>query len=382
MRPGVKTEYRRLFLLIKFIPLLKIIFTVTNDLSYDQRMQRIAGTMAANGYEVLLVGRRLKNSAALPKQTFSQKRLFCFFSKGVLFYAEYNFRLFWFLLFEKADTICSIDLDTILPVFFVTAIKQQKRVYDAHELFTEQKEVLTRPLIHKIWLIVEQFAVPKFKNGYTVNEFIAAELERRYEVKYAIIRNLPKLKELPKNLIKKERWILYQGAVNEGRCFETLIPAMKEVNAGLVIVGKGNFFEQTQALINQYQLESKIELRGYLSPDELSQFTPSAYIGLTLFESTGMNQYYSLANRFFDYCMAGIPQICVDYPEYAAINAKFNIAYLIRDTEPATIAAALNNLLDEDVLYEQLSQNCLKARQILNWENEQQTLIDFYKRLA
>ncbi len=362
--------------------MLKIIFTVTNDLSYDQRMQRIAGTMAANGYEVLLVGRRLKNSAALPKQTFSQKRLFCFFSKGVLFYAEYNFRLFWFLLFEKADTICSIDLDTILPVFFVTAIKQQKRVYDAHELFTEQKEVLTRPLIHKIWLIVEQFAVPKFKNGYTVNEFIAAELERRYEVKYAIIRNLPKLKELPKNLIKKERWILYQGAVNEGRCFETLIPAMKEVNAGLVIVGKGNFFEQTQALINQYQLESKIELRGYLSPDELSQFTPSAYIGLTLFESTGMNQYYSLANRFFDYCMAGIPQICVDYPEYAAINAKFNIAYLIRDTEPATIAAALNNLLDEDVLYEQLSQNCLKARQILNWENEQQTLIDFYKRLA
>ena len=197
----------------------KIIFTVTNDLNYDQRMHRIAGTMALNGCDVLLVGRQLKQSSSVPDQIFSQKRIPCFFSKGFLFYAEYNLRLFWFLLFQKADLICAIDLDTILPVYFVTAIKHQKRVYDAHELFTEQKEVITRPMIHKIWLAVERFSVPKFINGYTVNDFIAAELQRRYGVKYAIVRNLPSLKELPEHLIKSEKWILYQGAVNEGRCF-------------------------------------------------------------------------------------------------------------------------------------------------------------------
>ena len=27
--------------------------------------------------------------------------------------------------------------------------------------------------------------------------------------------------------VKKEKYILYQGAVNEGRSFETIIPAMK-----------------------------------------------------------------------------------------------------------------------------------------------------------
>ena len=371
-------ELRGEFLLIKPNHLQKIIFTVTNDLNYDQRMHRIAGTMALNGCDVLLVGRQLKQSSSVPDQIFSQKRIPCFFSKGFLFYAEYNLRLFWFLLFQKADLICAIDLDTILPVYFVTAIKHQKRVYDAHELFTEQKEVITRPMIHKIWLAVERFSVPKFINGYTVNDFIAAELQRRYGVKYAIVRNLPSLKELPEHLIKSEKWILYQGAVNEGRCFETLLPAMKEVNARLVIVGKGNFFEQTKELVKKNGLEVKVELKGYVSPTELAKLTPTAYIGLTLFESKGMNQYYSLANRFFDYCMAGIPQVCVDYPEYAAINEKYKFAYMIGDTEPATIAAALNNLLEDDVLYQELHQNCLKARQILNWHNEQQTLLNFY----
>ncbi|MEJ7681719.1 MAG: hypothetical protein WKG06_28505 [Segetibacter sp.] len=66
-------------------------------------------------------------------------------------------------------------------------------MYDAHELFTEQKEIVTRPAIYKLWLKVEKFAVPKFSNGYTVNDFIADEFKRRYSAQYAVVRNLPKL---------------------------------------------------------------------------------------------------------------------------------------------------------------------------------------------
>jgi hypothetical protein len=134
-------------------------------------------------------------------------------------------------------------------------------------------------------------------------------------------------------------------------------------------------------LVKEYELEAKISFKGYLTPDELTRLTPTAYIGLTLFESKGLNQYRSLANRFFDYAMAGVPQICVNYPEYAAVNNQYHIASMINDTEPATIATALNNLLADDVLHEQLKFNCLKARTALNWENEQQTLLGFYHKL-
>jgi hypothetical protein len=63
----------------------KIIFTVTNDLNYDQRMQRICGTLADAGYDVLLVGRKLKTSLPLTKKNYRQQLLKCWFNKGKLF---------------------------------------------------------------------------------------------------------------------------------------------------------------------------------------------------------------------------------------------------------------------------------------------------------
>lgn len=358
----------------------RIIFTVTNDLNYDQRMQRIAGTLSRNGYGVLLVGRERSDSTPLTEQPFSQQRLFCFWERRPLFYIEYNIRLLFFLLWHRADIICAIDLDTILPCYFSSVIKKQIRVYDAHELFTEQFEIVRRPRIQKIWLWIERFAVKRFKKGYTVNQFIAHWLEQQYGVQYDVIRNLPA--EYPLGTVEPGGYILYQGSVNEGRCFDTLIPAMQDVNAKLVICGKGNYYHQTTTLIRQYQLGDKIELTGYVAPDALRCITQKASVGLTLFDEKGLNQYQSLSNRFFDYMMAGIPQLCVDYPEYRAINEAFGFALLIPDTQRNTIARELNKLLSDTVLYRALQQKALHARSVLNWEHESYKLIRFYDELA
>jgi glycosyltransferase involved in cell wall biosynthesis len=315
-------------------------------------------------------------------------KLVNWFGKGKLMYIEFNIRLFIYLLFHSTDAICAIDLDTILPCYFCSKIKETKRIYDAHELFTEQKEIVTRPGIQKLWLSVEQFTVPKFKYGYTVNQFIADEFERRYKVKYAVVKNMPVLKCYSSdlqpatcNLKPTQPFVIYQGAVNEGRSFETLIPAMKEVDGKLIICGNGNFFEQVKKLIKKHKVADKVELRGYVAPDELAKLTPTAHVAVTLFEKVGLNQYNSLSNRFFDYIMAGVPQVCVAYPEYEAINDKYGIAYLIYNTEASTIAQALNNLLHDNVLHNSIKQNCLKAREELNWGTEEKVLIEFYKKV-
>ncbi|HLY68077.1 MAG TPA: glycosyltransferase, partial [Puia sp.] len=322
----------------------KIYFTVTNDLTYDRRMDRICNSLANAGFSVALVGRLQAGSLPLSPKKYHQKRLFCFFNKGRLFYAEYNFRLFCHLLFKKMDAICCIDLDTILPGFCISGIKKIPRIYDAHELFCEMKEVVTRPKIYRAWKRIERVTVPKFFHGYTVSQPIADEFKRMYGVKYALIRNMPLLEN---NILheKKEKYILYQGAVNEGRSFETLIPAMKNVDAKLVICGNGNFMQQAKKLAADYGLAHKIIFKGMISPDELRYFTVNATIGITLFENTGISNYYSLANRFFDYIQFSVPQLCVDYPAYRAINEKYKIASLITDLSPQTIALSLNNLL-------------------------------------
>src|ERR1700733_8099172 len=187
----------------------RLVFTVTNDLNYDQRMIRICGSLAAAGYRVTLVGRKMRDSPPLRNQSFAQKRLHCFFKRGKSFYAEYSIRLFFYLFFKRMDGICAIDLDTILPCYFISRLKHITRIYDAHELFTEMKEVVSRPQIYRFWKRIEKYTVPKFRNGYTVNQPIADEFNKMYHVDYAVIRNLPLLKPLSIPS-KKEKYILYQ----------------------------------------------------------------------------------------------------------------------------------------------------------------------------
>lgn len=356
-------------------------FSVINDLTYDQRMQRICTSLANEGYKVTLIGRQLPNSHPVKATLYKQIRVSCFFEKGKLMYLEFNLRLFFVLLFTSTDCYISIDLDTVIPNYFASKILKKKRVYDAHELFTELKEIVTRPFIQKVWLRVERFALPRFIHGYTVNEFIAAEFKRRYGCEYAVVRNLPTLTKLPGYSDNTDRFIIYQGAVNEGRSFETLIPAMKNVGAKLLVCGDGNFFKQVQQLVDNETVEAKVELKGMVPPDELKLITPKAYAAVMLFEETGLNQYQSLANRFFDYIMAGVPQVCVDFPEYRKLNEKYQIASLIPDTKPDTIANALNNLLNDAVYYNTLRKNCLVAREDLNWQNEEKVLRNFYNEL-
>jgi len=358
----------------------RIICTVTNDLNYDQRMIRICSTLAAAGYEVTLVGFNKKKSQPLAQRPFKQVRLYVLAEQGKLLYISYWINLFFFLLFRKADVFCAIDLDTIFPVYYASILRNKKRVYDAHEIFTDLKEVISRPSIHKMWTWIGNHTVPHFKTGYTIGACYAEEFKKMYGVDYGIVRNATILKPL---VIpgKKERFILYQGWVNVGRCFEQLIPAMQHVNANLVICGEGNFYEQAVALARQYGVTDKVTFKGYVPPAQLSEYTINAYIGITLFEDTSLSNRLSLANRFFDYMHYGVPQLCIKYPEYERINAEYEIASLVADTSPENIAAALNKLLDETDYYKRLQQNCLIARTIYCWQEEEKKLLAIYKNL-
>jgi len=212
-------------------PPARIILTVVNDLTYDQRMHRICRSLTQNGYSVLLVGRRLKNSRSLTAAPYEQHRLNLIFSKGKLFYIEYAIRLFFFLLSSKFDIVCGIDLDTIVSCYFASRLQKKKCVYDAHELFSEVPEVINRPLTKKIWKDVEQFTCKKIDHCYTVSEGLASYFNNQYQRKFEVIRNVPSLDSdfAEIETSNQEGFILYQGALNEGRGLEQLIECMKDI---------------------------------------------------------------------------------------------------------------------------------------------------------
>ncbi len=240
----------------------QILFTVTNDLTYDQRMSRICQSLTGAGFAVTLIGRSSRKSLPLQNRSYRQLRMNCWFQKGKSFYIEYNFRLFFHLVFAKADLICSIDLDTVLPVWIVSRLRHIPRVYDAHELFCEMKEVITRPAVYRVWKRIEKWTLPSFPNGYTVSPPIVEEFKRMYGLEYGLIRNMALLDESFLPGASPEKYILYQGAVNEGRSFETLIPAMKQVDLPLYIYGDGNFMHQAKELVSLHNLEQKVFFKG------------------------------------------------------------------------------------------------------------------------
>ena len=358
----------------------RLVFTVTNDLNYDQRMIRICTSLQKAGFSVLLIGRRQVSSLPLTSRPFDQKRLYCYFEKGKLFYIEYNIRLFIFLLFKKLDLVCAIDLDTILPCYFISLLRQKKRVYDAHELFCEMKEIVSRPKVYAFWKFIEKHTVPKFKFGYTVNQPIQQVFESTYGVNYKVIMNVP-FAFATNEPVETEKFIIYQGAVNEGRSFETLIPAFRWINCPFYIYGEGNLYAECRKIIEQHGLQNKVILKGKVLPDDLKKITQKALLGVTLFENYGLNNYYSLGNRFFDYIHANIPQICVSYPAYSEINKEFQVAVLVEDLSPQSIAAAINSLLNDKALQKKLRSNCIAAKEVYSWQNEEKKLTRFYQTI-
>ena len=89
----------------------------------------------------------------------------------------------------------------------------------------------------------------------------------------------------------------------------------------------------------------------------------------------------ALPNKFFDYMHEGLPQLAMDFPEYRRVNEEFRVAILAESLEPGYISSLINATMDNDQLLEELRENCLQARKIYCWQNEEHKLIEFYANL-
>ena len=389
----------------------RIIFTVTNDLRYDQRMLRICTTLSAAGYEVTLVGRNLPSSIPLQPQPYQQIRLkHLIFTAGKLFYLEFNLRLLFFLFFQRFDAVCSIDLDTSIPGILVSKIKNKPHLFDAHELFTHTPEVARRKSIQKIWEVVQKFTFKHTQSAFTVGPAIAQYFEEKYNIPVAVVRNMPtksradnpnttyqahtEINQLNSdninppspawqskiNAIQGKRFILYQGALNEARGLESMIHAMTGIPAILVLAGEGDLSQTLRNLTQSLNLEHKVIFLGMVPPNELPQLTKQAYIGYNVSQNAGLSYYLSLNNKFFDYTKALLPSLINPFPEYLALMKEFEVGL---PTEPNVedIITQANQLFTNQILYDEIKSNCKLASEKWTWENETPTLINIFQQV-
>ena len=356
----------------------KIIVSITNDISTDQRVEKVCNTLLNAGYEILLIGKQNENSKPL-ERNYSTKRISVFFKKGILFYAEFNLKLFFILLFTKKNMLLANDLDTLLPNYLVSLLQRKKIVYDSHELFPEIPELVNRPFAKKIWTVLEKTILPKLKNTYTVCNSIAAFYNDKYATDFKTIINLPTKKEIVKTTFPfnytDEKIILYQGAINVGRGLELMIETMSFLeNCIFVIIGDGDIFESLKEKVITKNLTHKVHFLGRKNPKELHKITPLANLGISIEEDLGLNYRFALPNKIFDYIQANVPILVSDLPEMKSVVLNYKVGEIVTNRDPKKLAHQIENLLKKD-----FSITLQKAKETLIWEHQEELLLSIFK---
>lgn len=367
----------------------KAIVSVINDLSTDQRVHKVCTTLENLGYDVVLVGRKQRKSMVLTPRTYTTKRMFLLFEKGPLFYLEFQKRLFWYLLFHKADVLVSNDLDTLLPNYLISKLKGVELVYDTHELFCEVPELQSNPTKKNIWKKLERWIFPKLKHVFTVNDSIAKIYNEEYNVEVRVVRNIPLLaSQAAVPAATKEQLgipdgkkiIILQGAgINIDRGAEEAVEAMKYVdNALLLIIGSGDVMAVLKKLVDEHKLNKKVKFIGRVPFEKLVQYTRHGDLGLTLDKDTNINYRYSLPNKLFDYIHAGVPVLSSELTEVKKIIDEYAVGTCIHSHDPKHIAEKINDVFIDGSRLLLWKKNTKIASEKLNWEIEEKQLIKVY----
>jgi glycosyltransferase involved in cell wall biosynthesis len=368
----------------------KVSFSVTNCICHDQRVLKMAETVSRLDCDITIIGRRRGDCCISDLVPFKTKRFRMIFNRGFLFYKFYNLRLFFYLLFHKYDLLVANDLDTLLPNFLISKLKNIQLVYDSHEYFTGVPEIQNRQLVKWVWKSIEKLIFPHLKFVLTVCDSIAEQYELEYSVRPITIRNCSKSANGIIGYSREELGIshdhlllILQGAgINVDRGGMELIEAVGMTErVSLLVVGSGDLLGSMKLKVSNLDISDRVKFINKVPWAILMKYTMSADTGLSLDKDTNLNYKFSLPNKLFDYISAGIPVIASDLYEVKNIVLNYHHGIIIAEVNPVEIGKALEELRDNKELLSELKRNSLLASEVLNWEKESEKVIEFYNKV-
>lgn len=364
----------------------RIIVSVTNDIATDQRVYKVCSTLHNMGFEVILRGRLLVDSLPI-QRPYKVIRIKHLFNHSALFYAEFNIRLFFYLLFNRADVLVANDLDTLFANQLAASIKGIPVVFDSHEYFTEVPEIQNRLIVKKVWQGIEKIFLPKAYAVYTVNESIANLFREKYQREILVVKNVP-LKSVPierksralLGLPENVKILILQGSgINVDRGGEELVEAMQFVDdALLLIIGSGDVLPWLKQRVQELKLEDKVQFIPKMPYRDMMLYTANADLGFTLDKNTNINYRYSLPNKIFDYLSAGLPVFATDLIEVRKVIEKYKVGVICKDMSVKNMSELINTTLRNEEQLSEMKRNTQKAREELNWEKEEIILKKIY----
>jgi len=277
------------------------------------------------------------------------------------------------------------------PELIKTGIKLLNRgkkvIYDVHE--DVPRQILSKPYLKSAIkpIIANSFERFENKNAKKFTHIITATdfINNRFLIvnkNSTPIKNYPKIDELKLeiNWKNKQNKACYIGGISKVRGIIEMVKAMKYSDYQLNIAGEfndANLEKQTKQLPSWH----KIQEHGFVNRKQIKQILQESKVGLVTLHPT-INYKDALPVKMFEYMLAGIPVISSNIALWKEIVNGANCGICVNPYEPKEIAAAINKMIEDDKLAEQMGKNGQKAvLEKYNWENEEKKLIQIYNNI-
>lgn len=287
----------------------------------------------------------------------------------------------------KADVFHSHDLNTLLMGWTASRLRRTPLVYDTHEVETG------RAAAKMLWwaAVLERALIGRADRVICTNQTRADYTQQRYGIPPPVIlRNLPAYVEpQPSTLIHETlglapdtKVVLYQGGIQPQRGLEQLLQAAEMIEGGIIVLlGSGRSKPALVEEVKRRGLGDKVRFHDAVPVGELPRWTACAYVGLQILQNTCFNHYSSLSNKLLEYLMAGVPVIASDLPEMKRVIEETGAGLIVDTSDPAAIANAVNQLLSDPRLREEMSTRARATRSRYSWEREEHVLVEMYQGL-
>lgn len=283
-----------------------------------------------------------------------------------------------------SDLIQVHDLPALEAGTELAATWQVPLVYDAHELYPEQKSFSRAQ--RNICSKAEDRLIQKADLVFAVNESIGEEMARRYRIAKPVTllnaidphetfdpdAHYDLLRE-KLGISPQRRILLFQGGFSPYRNLENLMQAMAHVHTpdvDLVMMGFGDFGELLKEQAASLRLlGSRIHFLPAVPQSELLQHSASADIGIIPYPHVDLNSYYCTPNKLFEFIQAGLPILANDSPELNRFVQKNDLGYSHRMDNPKKIAEAIDAAFGSP-RYSSWRSNIKSKRSELAWKGQ------------
>lgn len=372
---------------------------VISDLPFDARVWKEARSLAAAGRRVALIGPAYDIEAARRRRESGVDVLELPFGwrdrdKSYLKRIGVLLRVCVEVLRTPARVYHSHDIHVGPVTWLAARLRRARLVYDGHELWGEPYDKgLPAWLTAKAGGLIERWMVRHSDVVITTNPSRADVLRRRHgRPDVEVLANVPPLEKdvvpLDPGYPEGRRILLYQGwIVAEARCFRETVQALRDVpdDVHFVILGFG--WDSARDQIRGWAGEEGVEDRVHFLPprpwEELVSTAAAADVGLVPIRGGPLNHTLGDTNKLHEYLMGSLPVVASDLPEIRRIVTMGDphVGELFDPSDPATIARAVNAVLDDASHAARRREARRLAEEDLNWSVEERRLNSIYDAL-